>query len=463
MLPVIGNLLQVRPSRMHTIVEEWSRRYGPLFRFRIRHVDILAVADSAVLTSVLRDRPDGFRRADRMRMAGEGMGLDPGVFAAEGESWRRQSALVKSAFDPRHVNAFLPSLARVVARLHARWVGAARRRDPIDLHADLMRFTVDAIGGLALGADINTLESGDDVIQRHLNRIFPALFKRMLAPIQYWHYVRLPGDRQLERSVAAVKSAIDGFIAQARARMRSNPALRDHPQNLLEAMIVAADADAGIGERDVAGNVLTMLLAGEDTTANTLAWMIYLMYSNPPALRRAREQVDRVATLPAVTLEQLDALDFLDGCARETMRLKPAAPVVGLQALRETSIADVRVPAGTFVWGVIRHDSVDERYYPRPDQFRPERWLEGESDQVTAAARRASMPFGAGPRICPGRNLAMLEMKLVVAMLVGCFEIESVATEDEREPRERMAFTMAPVGLRMKLRERSTGAAMVFS
>lgn len=456
-LPLLGNLLQVRRARMHQIVEGWCREYGSLFRFTIRHVPILVVADHDALAAVLRDRPDGFRRTDRMRVVGDDMGLEAGVFAAEGEAWRRQRRMVMAAFDSGHVKAYFPSLLTVTTRLRGRWQKAARARHSIDLQSDLMRFTVDAVAGLAFGADINTLESDENVIQRHLDKIFPALFNRMLSPIPYWRYVRLPADRRLDRSVLAVKAAIQGFVAQARERMRADPTLRERPRNLLEAMIAAADAEgSGLDDRDVAGNVLTMLLAGEDTTANTLAWTIYLLKRNPRTLQRAADEVWRfIGHSAAFTLDQIGALEYIEACAHETMRLKPAAPVLGLQALRDTIVGDVRVPAGTLIWGVVRHDSIDERYFPNAADFDPTRWMAGDgAARATGAAGRASMPFGAGPRMCPGRYLALLEIKMAIAMLLGAFEIDSVGTADGREPQELMAFTMAPLGLRMQLRER---------
>jgi cytochrome P450 len=456
-LPLLGNMLQVRREHIHQNVEQWAREYGPFFRFHLGGMKVLAVADHEAFAAVLKDRPDGFRRLQRLQDISCEMGLAPGVFSSNGEAWRRQRRMVMASFDPGHVRAYFPSLLKVTQRLHGRWQAAARTGAAIDLQADLMRFTVDAIAGLAFGTDINTLESDDEVIQRHLDKIFPALFKRILSLLPTWRVLRLPSDRQLERSVAEVNAAIQGFIAQARERMRADPARRDHPSNLLEAMIVAADhSDSGLDDRDVAGNVLTMLLAGEDTTANTLAWMIHLLQRNPAALQRAQDEVRRVAgDAGALTAEQMGALDYVEACAHETMRLKPVAPFLPLQALRDTSIADIRVPTGTIVWGVLRHDSVDARHFADPLAFEPQRWLgAGGPAYIASSGKRVSMPFGAGPRVCPGRYLALLEMKMVMAMLLGRFEIEAVDTPDGKEARERMAFTMAPVGLRMRLRER---------
>jgi cytochrome P450 len=269
--------------------------------------------------------------------------------------------------------------------------------------------------------------------------------------------VRTPAVRQLESSMAAVNTAVQGFIVGARARLQADPALRSEPRNLLEAMLVAADeAGSGIDDVQVAGNVLTMLLAGEDTTANTLAWMIDLLWRHPASLTRATDEVRRVvADAAAPTMDELARLDFIEACAHETMRLKPVAPIIGLQALRESVVGDVRLPAGGVILNVMRRDSVSDQHLPRAAAFEPERWLTtGAPGAAASVAKRVSMPFGAGPRICPGRYLALLEMKMAMVALLGHFDIESVATPDGKPAAEKMSFTMMPVGLALRLRER---------
>ncbi len=195
-----------------------------------------------------------------------------------------------------------------------------------------------------------------------------------------------------------------------------------------------------------------MLLAGEDTTANTLAWCIWLLYRHPAALARATAEVRAVrAAGGPVTLEQLAQLDYVEACMHETMRLRPVAPFLPLQALKDTVVGDVAVPAGTVVISLMRHDSMDDGFVPEAQAFKPERWL-GEDGLSPSSAKRISMPFGAGPRICPGRYLALQEMKMVLLTLLSQFDIEFVGTDGGGEPAERMMFAMAPVGLRMRLR-----------
>ena len=453
--PLLGNTLQVKPSRIHLDVEQWAREFGPLFRMRLGRQDQLVIADHELLAAVMRDRPEGFRRSPFTSVIGSEMGLPQGLFSAEGEEWRKQRRMVMASFAPGHVRAYFPSLVKVTLRLQGRWRRSARYGIPIPLQADLMRFTVDAIAGLAFGKDINTLEAGEDVIQQHLDKVLPAIFRRVLTMLPYWRWFKLPRDRELDRSVAVINATILEFVGQARQRLHDEPSLREQPRNLLEAMIASADEpNSGLGDAQVAGNVLTMLLAGEDTTANTLAWMIHLLQRHPAVLQRVQDEVRRLAPDPAAYRhEQMEQLVFLEACATETMRLKPVAPFIALMALRDTVVGDVAVPKGTQVWGVLRHDSVSDRHFDNPEDFEPQRWLDDASSGPSRAARRVAMPFGAGPRMCPGRYLALLEMKMAMAMLLSSFDIEAVDTPDGQPAEERMAFTMNPVGLTLRLCE----------
>lgn len=452
-LPLLGNALAIDSTRLHLVAEQWRREYGEFFRFRIGRREFLAVASAEAIAAVLRDRPDGFQRSARLSAASREMGFG-GLFSSNGERWRRQRPMVMAAFDPGHVKSYFPSLARVTRRFEGRWRRAAAAGAAIDLQADLMRYTVDVTAGLAFGADINTIESDDEVIQRHLDKVLPALFRRVMSPLPTWRWLRyLTGEHKVVPHLRALRAAVSEFIAQARARMEADPQRREHPQNLIEAMLAARDTPgSGLEDGDVAGNVLTMLLAGEDTTANTLAWMIWLLSRNPQAMARAREEALSVLAGAPVPerYEQLAALPYVEACVNETMRLRPVAPIIVAQAVRDGVVAGIAVPKDQLVICLMRPAAVDERNFRDAGAFDPSRWL--ADPRAAAAAKRVAMPFGAGPRLCPGRYLAMHEMKMVIAMLLAGFEIESVTTPDGAEPREHLALTMSPVGLKLKLK-----------
>ena len=455
-LPLLGNTLQVKPPRIHLDVEAWAAEFGPLFRMQLGRRQQLVIADHELLGAVMRDRPEGFRRSPLTSLIGAEMGLPQGLFGSEGEDWRKQRRMVMASFAPGHVRAYFPSLVKVTLRLRSRWQTAVRQGQDIPLQADLMRFTVDAIAGLAFGKDINTLESGEDVIQRHLDKVLPAIFRRVLSLVPYWRWFKLESDRELERSVAVINRTILEFIAQARQRLRDEPARRDQPRNLLEAMIVAADQpDSGLDDRHVAGNVLTMLLAGEDTTANTLAWMIHLLQRNPQALQRVQQEVRTLAPDPAAySFDQMEQLVYPG-----SLRQRNHAPEAGGALHRAAGAARhggrrrgrARRARRSGACCATTASASSISHGPRPSSLSAG-WS-GAQPPSSAAAKRAAMPFGSGPRMCPGRYLALLEMKMAMAMLLSSFDIESVDTPDGGLAEERMAFTMNPVGLRMRLRE----------
>lgn len=467
--PLVGNSLQVSLHRMHQDLADWARDHGPFFRVYLGGFEMLVVSDAELIGQLLKDRPDTFRRPSRMQEVVREMGIHDGVFMAEGEAWGRQRRMVMASFAPHQVRAYFPSLLRVTHRLRERWQAAAARQaagEPgIDLQGDLMRFTVDAISGLAFGTEVDTLRSDGDVIQRHLDKIFPAIWRRLNAVLPYWRLVKLPPDRALDDSVQEVNAAIHRFIREARQRL-SDPARRVAPPNLLEAMLVAADEPgSGMTDDDVAGNVFTMLLAGEDTTATSLSWMLDLLWRNPRALQRAREEVDcelgPLGEMANWGAEDLGRLDWLEACIHESMRIKPVGPFNVVEALKDTVVGDVAIQAGTPVLMLMRHDTVSETHFPQAPAFLPERWLPEGAALAPAHAKRVSMPFGGGPRICPGRFLALLEIKLAAAMLLRHFDIEGIDTPDGLPPREHMALTMVPLGLSLRLRERVLRADVV--
>lgn len=460
-LPGFGNTFQIETTRFHQIAEQWSRQYGDFYRIRMGLKEMLVISDPEVIARVLRERPKQFARGTRLERIGAEMGIS-GLFTSNGAAWERQRPMVMSAFAPNNIKRYFPSLKAVTGRLEKRWRRAALCGAAIDLQADLMRYTVDVTAGLAFGAETNTLETEGNLIQEHLNAIFPMIGKRLLAPLPYWRWLKLPQDRRLEHHLARIHAAVAEFIAQARARMRLDPSLHENPGNLIEAMIAARDAkDSQLSDEDVAGNVLTMLLAGEDTTANTLAWLIQLVAHAPHARRALEEESCALLESETVLGEFPDAakLVYAEACAHEAMRLKSVAPLLILEATSDTDVSGIRVPAGGLVMLLTRRAATDERSFEEALEFQPERWL--KEDDVTArgaSPKRISMPFGGGPRLCPGRYLALLEIKMVVSMLFRNFQLIEVAPRGGGDVKERLSFTMEPIGLRMKLKVRPDAA-----
>ncbi len=451
-LPLLGNLHQLTLAESHLTLEDWASKYGPMFRFRNGAARIVAISDPQHCQQVLRARPELFTRHPRIDSVFSEMGV-AGVFSAEGDAWRPQRKLAMQALSHRYLRGFYPALLEVAGRLRERWRRAAESGGALDIVEDLKRFTVDVTTRVAFGHDVNTIEQGDDVIQRRLELVFPAFNRRLFAPFATWRWFKSQQDRKLDRALAELREWLSGLVSGGRQRLALNPERAQRPENFLEAMLSARD-DSGqpFSEQVIFGNLMTMLLAGEDTTAYTLAWAVHELCDSPNSVAGLRREADAAGEGLPDDASSAERLVFAGAVANETMRLRPIAPVLIAQAKAETVIGDLLVPAGTRVALLTRKAARDARHFSEPHVFKPERWL---ADHRGVHDTSAHIPFGSGPRLCPGRSLAQLEMKLVLSMLYREFAVERVG--DAASVREALAFTMAPAGLKVRLQARTPG------
>lgn len=447
--PLVGSALDLDVKQLHMTLEGWARTYGPAFLFRGGSRTFVGITDPELINQVLRARPETYRRDAQVEPVFAELGVT-GVFSVEGATWRPQRRLAMDALSQRHLRDFYATLAKVAARLHARWARAAAAGTVVDMPDDLMRFTVDVTTALAFGCDLNTLEGGEDVIQRDLSLVFPTFARRLNALVPYWRWFRLPKDRRVDAAIARLRVWISELVAEARRKLAADPARK--PENFLESMVAGRDEDGQpFSDEVLFGNAMTMLLAGEDTTANSVAWAIHLLCEHPGEVAALRRQLDDVlgdAQVPP-DLEAANKLDRTTAIANEAMRLLPVAPVNFVQANHDTVLDDIMIPKGTGIITIGRIAATDARFFGEPERFLPSRWLE-KSERTHDAG--ASMPFGSGPRICPGRTLALVEMRVLLATLYRSFEVERVGRA--QDVREVYAFTVGPSELAVRLRAR---------
>ena len=453
-LPIIGSLLDIDFKAFHRHLEQWSDEFGPIYRFRIGPRKIVVVAEPETVKRMFRERPDVFRRTRSLEAATKEMRLN-GLFSAEGDNWRRQRKIVALALNTAHLKPFFPKLLTTTQRLMHRWEAAADAATLVDLCQDLMRFTVDVTTQLAFGIDVNTVETDGPVIQQNLDKIFPMLNWRINAPFPYWRHIRLPKDRELDRALDDVQTQVDQMIAEVRTRMAADRSLYDHPTNFLEAIIAAQEAEGlEFSDGDIFGNVCTLLLAGEDTTANTIAWAVNYFIDHPQHFARARGEVDAVVGTDALPreIEQTTHLPFIEAFYNETMRLKPVAPLNAMEPLQDIELMGYEIPTGTVIMLLTRQIAVDEAQFGNAGTFDPDRWLTLDAERQCPHDTSAFIPFGTGPRFCPGRNLALLEIRTALAMLCRNFDVE--LADSSRQVKEKLAFTMMPTDLIVRFKRR---------
>jgi cytochrome P450 len=444
-LPLFGNFHQLlRFTELHRRLEGWEAELGNAFTIRMLLKQILVTSDPELAYIALHERPDVFRRLSTVESVADELDLN-GLFSVEGEAWRRQRKLIVHALGPNQLLEFFPTLRKITERLRLRWKRIAENGGVTDVVEDLTRYTVDVTTSLSFGQDVNTLEHEEDAVQRHLALIFPKLTSRIFVP-PYWHYVKLPSDLRLDRSLTKVRLHVQQLIDSARTDLQAQ---NNVPKNLLQVMLnAAAEPKSGITDRDVSANVLTLLLAGEDTTAHALAWTLFFLSQRPDLRALLQAEANKVLGDDTVAPDYETAAKsvLFDGAAFEALRFKPVTPVIGLEANQDFVLGDIFLPMGTQVFLCSRPSMMDERYFPNAKEFEPSRWSRGAEE---TASRKAFTQFGGGPRVCPGRSLAIQEIRMVLSMLCRNFSFEFAG--DPNNVREIFSFTMKPSSVPLHL------------
>jgi cytochrome P450 len=375
-----------------------------------------------------------------------------GLFSAEGETWFRQRRLTAPAFSATNLKAFYPIIGKVTRRLLGLLKHRARGASSFEIQRDLMKYTVDVTTWLTLNRDVNTLETESDDFQRDLEQLFPAIARRINAPFPYWRYVQFGRDRRLSKAISRLRQRVGKILASSRDVSDQHDPAGSEPANLLEALVSARDdANSQLSEEEIFGNIITILTAGEDTTAYSLAWTIMFMTEHPAIQQRMREEACRVLGQHGTVEDfaDLERLEFIEAVALESMRLKPVAPALFLEANEDLVVRDMLIPKGTNILALTSASALSDENFSHGREFRPERWLTGVRPEAWNHNMRAFMPFGGGARVCPGRSLAMIEIKSVLATICRNFEVHRDASAGPVD--ERFAFTTVPVNLLVRL------------
>lgn len=453
-IPFFGNAFDVKLENLHNDFAKWANEYGDIYKVRLGPKTHVVVSNPEMIQEMLRLRPKEFVRMKKLDKVIRAEGIH-GVFNAEGDDWRTHRLIVAKGLDVKHQEQFFPYMLVCIERLYNKWKIAAESGGEINIQQDFLRFTVDVTTFLAFAYEMNTIEEQGGVIQDYLEKIFPTIFKRINEPIPYHKIWKTKKDREFDKAIIEIKNLISDFIENGKRRIEENPELRENPSTVLEAIIVAAETEEGFGDEEVRGNLMTLLMAGEDTTAHTLAWSIFLLTKseNAELIPQLRKEVDELlgndAWLKEYGLHK--KFHYLEGIANETMRIQPVAPIILNEPTEDIDVLGYHFDKGTSVVILPRVAANSDTYFTDAYKMMPERWIQATKCPVHDV--HAFVPFGAGPRYCPGRNLAYLEIKLVLSMLFKNFEIEMLTKHEEVN--EIMAFTMMASDFRVRLKLRS--------
>ncbi len=447
----VGNLPEFKAGNKPTVLEKWNKECGPIFKISLMGKKFIVSSDPDFNIQLYKNRPDKFRRFGKIGEVMSEMGID-GVFSVEGEQWKQHRKITAEALNARNVQGFFPVIHEVTARLMQRWNARLNTDLVVDIQKEMMHYTVDVTTRIAFGYDVNSLQQEDSVLQKQLEHIFPMINKRITSPIPFWRILKSKEDKALDKALKSLEGTIVGFIQEAKNAIQSNPSLKEKPQNFLQALLVEKEKTGLFTDHEIYGNVFIMLLAGEDTTSNSISWALYYLAQHPHVFAKLRAEVDTVLGSDAILtdVDALATLKYTEAIAMETLRIKPVTPTLFLESLEDQVVNGLKIKKGVTVMMQSKVAQTSDAHFSNAEAFIPERWLaDSTMERHNTDAFRT---FGAGPRFCPGKNLALHEMKMALSMIAKNFD-PSFAVKPE-DVKERFAFTLFPENLMLRIKKR---------
>jgi cytochrome P450 len=407
-------------------------RWGDVASFRIGPRWFYLLSDPELVREVLVTHHRGFIKSLALQRARVLLGH--GLLTSEGEFHLRQRRLAQPAFHRERVAGMAAAMVRRAEATADGWRAGAR----VDAAHEMMRMTLAIAGETLLGADV---EAEADEIGAALTDAL-GLFDRLHNPFgPLLDRLPTPGTRRMRRA----RQRLDATIYRAIAERRASGTERD---DLLGMLLAARDEEGdggGMTDLQLRDELLTLFLAGHETTANALAWTWHLLARHPEAEARLHEELRTVLGGRAPTAEDFPALPYTRAVLAESMRLYPPAWTIGREPVQDWQAGGYRIRAGSVVlvspWVVHR----DARWWSEPLAFQPERWM-GAAE--AAQPRFAYFPFGGGIRKCIGEGFAWMEGVLTLATLARRWRLVPVSgAEPVPEPR----ITLRPLGLEMRV------------
>jgi cytochrome P450 len=433
--PLLGQLPEFRVARLELLAQV-PERYGPIARLRLGPVDVVLITDASMARQVLVEQADAFTKSRALSRFARPL-LGNGLLTSEHVFHRRQRKLLAPLFVRRDVTRWADEMVARGEAAVARWPDGA----VLDVAEEMMQLTLEIVGRTLFDLDIAADAAWLGHALSTANR-YTSVETSRLAPLPLsWP---TPGRAKNARAIARVDVLVAQMIAD---RRRSGATGND----LLSLLVRARDEDDGrmMSDHEVRDEVMTMFLAGHETTANALSWT-WLLLSGAPAIRsQFTQEVDQALHGRPPSTDDLEALPLTLRILKESMRLYPPAYLLGRIAERDVVVGDVVLTAGTTVginvYGMHRRPDV----FPDPLRFDPDRFI---PEREAALPRSAYLPFGSGPRVCIGNHFALMEAHLLLATIGQRVTLDLIAG---REPRPEPQLTLRPRELPMRLTRRA--------
>jgi cytochrome P450 len=409
-----GSLQERREDPLHLFLRV-HQQYGDVVRLRMGPtVSLLSLTHPEHLKHVLVDHNARYHKGFGLSRARPLLGN--GLLLSEGDFWKRQRRLAQPAFHKERLAALATTMVEATSHMLSRWQ-AHPTSQPLDIAAEMMRLTLAIVGRTLFSTDV----SGEaDRVGRAATLAIEETNRRILSLFLLPLSLPTQRNRAFRGALATLDEVVLGIIARRRQQQTEG-------NDLLALLMAAQDADTGerMTDAQLRDEVMTLFLAGHETTANLLAWTWHLLSRHPEVEARARAEVEQVLGDRPPGAQDVPRLRYLTQVLEESMRLYPPAWIFARQPIQEDEVAGFRLPASPRVivvmspWAIHRQPHL----WPEPERFDPERF---SPERSAGRHRMAFVPFGGGQRLCIGNSFAMMEAVLIAALVLRRFRLRTV-------------------------------------
>ncbi|HEY6944894.1 MAG TPA: cytochrome P450 [Candidatus Acidoferrum sp.] len=436
---LLGSIFEVSRDWLG-FYQRCADKYGDVVLVHLAHVPVYLLVHPRDIESVLITNAANFTKSADYRALARVLGN--GLLTSEGDFWQRQRSLIQPAFHRQNILTYASVMTSAVERMLNSWEDCGER----NLHEDMMRVTLEIVAqclyGAEVSADAERVGKAMEVVMRRFvtNASLAVLFS-LDIPVAF--------ARRESRAVRNLNEIIGGIIRERRTS-------QERREDLLDMLLRARDADGKpMSDAQLRDEVMTLFLAGHETTAIALSWACYLIAKHPGVEAKLVSELREVLAGRVPTPDDISRLRYTEMVLKEALRLYPAVWGIGRRAIADCELGGYRIPAGSNIFILQWRTQRDARFFPDPERFDPERWRD---DPVRSGKipRFAYFPFGGGPRVCVGASFAMMEATLLLAMIQQTYQLELVPNH----PVEVLAsVTLRPKhGIKMISKRRKTDA-----
>jgi cytochrome P450 len=402
--PQGGRFLGVGPELRADIrgfVLKTFQTHGAFTSYSVGPYRIYQVGEPRLIKEVLQDHSEKTVKTwyfNQMRML-----IGNGLLLNEGAPWRSQRKKITPAFHHDRIRQYGKTMASLTEEMLAGWADGQKR----NLHADMTMLTLRIVYKTLFG-----LDAKDDLRDHHAVDIFMQRFDALISrtfPIP----MSVPTIGNLQARFAARKMH-RSVLRHMNERRQEGAKGED-----LLSWFVAAQEETGMSEQQIVDEIITLLTAGHETTANTLAWTLMILAKHPDVVQKLRRELSTVLNGAAPQADDVPKLTYTRMVVEESMRLYPPAWLITRKVIEPFELDGYRLDTGSTIYVPVCAVHTDPRWYPDPLEFRPERWA---TEAAADIPKYAYFPFGGGPRFCIGSGFAMLEAQIILASIVQRFD-----------------------------------------